>query len=70
MYIKEDGGRAAVVISKKIAKNAVERNVLRRTIYHALSNSLPSHVSAVFLAQKNISDYTSDIKTLCSKLSS
>ncbi len=34
--------KAAAVVSTKVAKNAVARNLLRRRIYAALADSLPS----------------------------
>lgn len=67
-YIQADGSKMAVVVSKKIAKTAVRRNIIRRAVYSALPSPLPPRTWAVFLVQKNVPDYTSDIKTLCSKL--
>lgn len=43
--------RAAVVISKKVAKQAVERNRLRRAVYRALAG-FKGHGSAVVFVQK------------------
>lgn len=67
-YIEGQGGKAAVVVSKKIARTAVRRNAIRRSIYGALPRPFPSGAHVVFLVQKSILDYTSDIKTICSKL--
>lgn len=61
--------KAAVVISKKIARSAVERNRLRRALYRALRQKLPARIHAVFLVQKKTDDFTPDTVTICSKLS-
>lgn len=60
-------GRAAIVVSKKVARLAVTRNKLRRAGYQALP-PLPRGVHVVFFIQK--ADFqTADILSLCSKLS-
>lgn len=48
-----------VVVSKKIAKRAVERNKFRRRIYEALRDALPQltePVQAIIFAKANIRD--------------
>jgi ribonuclease P protein component len=69
-YIRGEKSKIAVVVSKKIARSAVKRNAIRRAVYRVLSHSLPPRNSAVLLVQKDTSDFSPDIKTLCSKLSS
>jgi ribonuclease P protein component len=69
-YSSAPKGKAAVVVSKKVAHSAVERNRIRRGVYRVLSHTLPQQFHIVFLIQKNIPDYESDIQTACSKLSS
>lgn len=60
-------GRAAIVVSKKVARLATTRNKLRRTGYQALP-PLPRGVQIIFFIQKP--DFqTADILLLCSKLS-
>lgn len=66
-YVSGTPAKFAVVISKKVAKKATERNKIRRAIYGALSpDALTSHV--VLLVGKNSPDFSSDIKAICSKL--
>ena len=59
---------AAVVISAKVAKNAVERNRLRRAAYEALRASLPENVQVVFFLHKPALD-PQELHALCLKLS-
>jgi|SRR3989344_2040343 len=59
--------KAAVVVSAKVAKKAVERNRLRRAAYLALRASLPSGVHAVFFLHKPIFD-KNELNALCLKL--
>jgi len=60
--------KAAVVVSAKVAKNAVERNKLRRAAYLALSSSLPKNVHVVFFLHKPALDHN-ELNSLCLKLS-
>jgi ribonuclease P protein component len=67
-YVKVPGSKAAVVVSKKVAKTAVLRNRLRRMGYEALKVSLPSGLHLVlFVLSPEVQ--ASDIATLCSRLS-
>jgi RNase P protein component len=66
-YIASERSKAAVVVSSKVAKRAVERNSLRRKGYNALS-TLPPHKHLVFFIQKKEFN-PHDILFLCSKLS-
>ena len=66
-YIKATGSKAAVVVSSKVAKKAVERNRLRRAAYLALPK-LPRDVHAVFFIQNKKFDST-ELSALCLKLS-
>ncbi len=67
-YQPSSKGAAAIVISKKVAKTAVTRNRVRRSLYRALSKSLP-RARMVVMVQKLAPDYSEDIAKLCSKLS-
>lgn len=52
-YIKNTTFRAAIVVSKSIARNAVERNRIRRAAYQALKDVAPvQHVRVVLFVQK------------------
>ena len=66
-YIAASKGRAAMVVSTKVAKRAVDRNRLRRQGYAALPSSLP-RATVVFFIQSKTFD-PKDIAALCSKLS-
>jgi len=68
-YVPARSRGAAAVVSKKVAGSAIERNRIRRSVYRALATSLPSRVHLVVMVQKRLDDYSSDIETLCSKLS-
>lgn len=68
-YTRSGAGKAAVVVSKKISKSAVERNRLRRALFRALEENLPAHAHLVLMVQKKTDDFSHDIKTVCSKLS-
>jgi ribonuclease P protein component len=57
----------AVVVSKKVAPKATERNRLRRLVYNALPSPLPSLRVVFFVMSKDLSP--SQINTLCSQLS-
>lgn len=62
---------AAVVVSKSVAKRAVDRNKLRRAVYHALGlPPTPALGRAVFFVQKkaDISTLTQETAQLCLKL--
>ena len=60
--------KAAVVISKKVAKTAVLRNRLRRTAKRILRTSLPRGVQVVFFLHKPLVD-EKELNLLCLKLS-
>lgn len=68
--------RAAVVVSKKLAKTAPLRNRIRRVIYAALDEKISDHTGrmVLFVHKKPAgpitqATFTTDITTLCSKLS-
>lgn len=60
--------KAAVVVSSKVAKSAVERNRLRRAAYQTLSGHLPKGVQVVFFLHKAALN-PSELIALCLKLS-
>jgi ribonuclease P protein component len=60
--------KIAVVVSKKIARKAIQRNAIRRSVYHSLPQALPSKKHVAFLVLKYPADYAPDIKIICSKL--
>lgn len=67
-YTKAPAAKAAVVVSKKVARLAVTRNRLRRLGYSALT-TLPARTHlVVFIHNKEVTP--ADIAQLCSKLSS
>ena len=66
-YTKAASGKAAVVVSTKVAKKATERNTLRRAGYAALHTLPPRTHLVVFIQSKQINPR--DIALLCSKLS-
>lgn len=73
-YMPYTGGyRAAVVVSKAVAKKAVDRNRIRRAMYRALAQISPKNPEmAVFFVQKVppaplTPAFVIDIQTLCSK---
>ena len=68
-YIPHPQEKAAVVVSKKVAKTAVVRNKIRRLVYKELQQTPPTHAHIVFMVQKNLTNYTQDIASICSKLS-
>ncbi|MBX4192169.1 ribonuclease P protein component [Candidatus Parcubacteria bacterium] len=52
-YMQSPTFRAAIVVSKSIARTATERNRLRRAAYNALRELAPSfHAQAVLFIQK------------------
>ena len=67
--------RCAVVVSKKVAKKATDRNNLRRRVYAALERVvLPKNIAAVFFVQRipptpRVATFTQDILQLCSNIS-
>ena len=66
-YIRAEGSKAAVVVSKKVAKTAVLRNRLRRAGYAALA-APPAGKHIVFFIQKVPFD-KAELSSLCLKLS-
>ncbi|MES2203123.1 MAG: ribonuclease P protein component [Patescibacteria group bacterium] len=66
-FVPAPTGKAAIVVSTKVAKTAVVRNTLRRRGYKALPTPLP-RASVVFFIQRKDFD-PADIALLCSKLS-
>lgn len=60
-------GKAAVVVSTKVAKNAALRNRLRRAAYLALRASLPENIHVVFFLHKPVLD-PQELNSLCLKL--
>ncbi len=67
-YTESKRSKAAVVVSKKVAKTAVVRNKLRRAAYAALSPVLPARTNLVLFLHKPVLD-PAEVATLCSKLS-
>jgi ribonuclease P protein component len=59
--------QVAVVISKKVAPGAVERNRLRRLVYRSLSAPLPSARVVLFVQSAKLEPEA--ITKLCSQLS-
>lgn len=58
VFLPSPVGRASVVVSKKVAKTAVGRNLLRRRAYAALRATLPTvavPVSIVCIARAGLS---------------
>ncbi len=66
-YITGQKSKAAVVVSTKVAKTAVERNRLRRSAYAALRTCLPSQIHAVIFLHKPLLN-NEELTLLCSKL--
>ena len=66
-YVIAARSKAAVVVSAKVAKNAVERNRLRRAAYRVLRASLPKGVRVVFFLHKPALDPL-ELSSLCLKL--
>ena len=67
-YTKAAKAKAAVVVSTKVAKRAVDRNRLRRAGYRALAH-LPPRIHAVLFIHEQSFDALA-AASLCSKLSS
>ena len=59
--------KAAVVISKKVAHGAVERNRLRRLVYRSIPSPLPPARMVLFVQSAQLDPET--VTTLCSQLS-
>jgi ribonuclease P protein component len=66
-FVKGTSTKAAVVVSVKVAKNAVERNKLRRAAYYVLRTSIPKGIHVVFFLHKPILDQR-ELNSLCLKL--
>lgn len=60
-------GKAAIVVSMKVARKATERNRLRRLGYAALPTPLPKGNLVLFIQTPDFK--TADILSLCSTLS-
>jgi|SRR3989344_5031545 len=67
-FLPAKEGKAAVVVSAKVAKTAVLRNRLRRAAYQTLRTALPQHTQVVFFLHKPVLD-PAELKALCLKLS-
>ena len=67
-YTEGTGGKAAVVVSTKVARTAVVRNSLRRAAYRALQDSLPPKAHVVFFIQTK-EFKPQELVALCLKLS-
>lgn len=62
--------RFAVVVSKKISKKAVERNLIRRKIYRIIGknmNIFPDNFAGIFLVKKNILNKSEEEMEKCLK---
>lgn len=59
--------QVAVVISKKVAPGAVERNRLRRLVYRSLPSPLPKARMVLFVQSAKLDPEA--VRTLCSQLS-
>ena len=66
-YVIATHSKAAVAVSTKVAKNAVERNRLRRAAYRVLRTSLPKNIHVVFFLHKPVLD-PQELHALCLKL--
>lgn len=65
-YEPASSPQVAVVISKKVAPGAVERNRLRRLVYRSLPSPLPSARMVLFVQSAKLD--TGAILNLCSQL--
>ncbi len=64
--------RFAVIVSKKVAKSAVARNLLRRRTYHALFEStFPAGADYIVSLQQpaSFAEYQTEINKIASQLS-
>lgn len=59
--------KVAVVVSKKVAPGAIERNRLRRLVYRSLPPSLPLVHVVLFVQSAALN--SAQVATLCSQLS-
>jgi ribonuclease P protein component len=66
-YAAAPASKAAVVVSKKVASGAVERNRLRRLVYSSLPSPLPSAHMVFFVQSAAVSP--EQVAKLCSQLS-
>ncbi|MBP7770514.1 MAG: ribonuclease P protein component [Candidatus Pacebacteria bacterium] len=66
-YEPASSPQVAVVISKKVAHGAVERNRLRRLVYRSLPATLPRARVVLFVQSAKLDPEA--ITTLCSQLS-
>jgi ribonuclease P protein component len=67
-YVAGSSTKAAVVVSSKVAKRAVDRNRLRRQAYEALAPLLPPRLHVVFFLHKAALD-PKELTALCLTLS-
>ena len=68
-FFPEKGAfRAAVVVSKSIARGAVERNRIRRALYRSLPHTSLPHGRAVFFIQKTPTNLAQEVTSLLTKL--
>lgn len=56
IYTSAPSAKAAVVVSKKVAKSAVERNRLRRRVYSILENTTLPPAHYIFILKPSIRD--------------
>lgn len=66
-YEEAQSPKYAVVVSKKVASGAVERNALRRLVYNALPPALPRARVVLFVHSQSITP--EDVIKICSQLS-
>lgn len=66
-YEAAEGAQVAVVVSKKVAKGATERNRLRRLVYRSLPSSLPRARMVLFVQSAALDPEA--VRHLCSQLS-
>lgn len=66
-YEPSERPQAAVVVSKKVAKSAVERNRLRRMVYRSLPSPLPRARMVLFVQSAKLDPEA--ITQVCSQLS-
>jgi len=67
-YKMGENTKAAVVVSIKVAKRAVVRNRLRRTLYREITSLLPARRLVVVFVKKPEPNLK-ELSSLCSKLS-
>lgn len=66
-YVASPTPKVAVVISKKVAPGAVERNRLRRMVYRSLPTPLPKARVVLFVQSASLTPEA--VTTLCLQLS-